>query len=102
MNSENEPINLIVVHPTYFGQIHKKKQKTKTKTWIGAMHGMTEGEKRRMLKESVSVKDTKIVDEITKEILGKANPVVQGNSSRILEEHMDIFLEKTPYGPPPH
>ena len=77
------------------------KTKTKIKARAGTAHGLAEGEKRRMLKESGPVKDTKTVEDIKKDMVKKADPKVKGELSKILEEYGDIFPEKLPYGPPP-
>ena len=36
-----------------------------------------------------------------KEMMEKAGRAVRRELSRVLEEYGDIFLEKSPYGPPP-
>ena len=71
------------------------------KTRAGIAHGLTKGEKCRMLKESGPVKDTKTMGDIKKEMLKKEDPRVKGELSKILEEYRDIFPGKLPYGPPP-
>ena len=65
------------------------------------MHGLTERKKRRMLKESGPVKDTKTEEDIKKDMVKKADPNVRGELSKILEGYGDIFSEKLPYGSPP-
>ena len=53
------------------------------------------------MKESGPLKDTKIVDDIKKDMVAKADPKVKGELFKILGEYKDIFLQKLPYGPPP-
>ena len=101
--NDKVPVYLAVIRPTDFEDVPQKRMKTKTKvkTWAGTAHGLTEGEKRRMLKESGPIKDTKTVEDMRKDMLKKADPKVKGELSKILEEYGDIFPEKLPYGPPP-
>ena len=81
--------------------IPKTNKKQKTKRRAGAVHGRTEGEKRRMLKESGPAKDTITVKDTMKDMVEKADRAVRGELSQILEEYGDVFPEKLPYGPPP-
>ena len=99
--SPDTPVLLAVVRPTSHDDIPKTKKKIKTKTRAGAMHGRTEGEKRRMLKESGPAKDTGNVKDTMKEMVEKADRAVRGELSQILEEYGDVFPENLPYGPPP-
>ena len=99
--SRDTPVLLAVVRPTSAEDITKTKKKIKTKTRAGAMHGRTEGEKRRMLKESGPTKDTVTVKDTMKHMVEKADRAVRGELSKLLEEYGDVFPEKLPYGPPP-
>ena len=73
------------------------KIKPKTKTRVEALHGLIDGEKCQMLKESGLVKHTKTVEDMKKDMVAKAYPKVKGELSKILEE---IFPEKLSFGPP--
>ena len=99
--STDTPVLLAVVRPITNEDIPKKNKKPKTKTRANAAHGRTEGEKRRMLKESGPAKDTTTVKDTMKEMVEKADRAVRGELSGILEEYGDVFPEKLPYGPPP-
>ena len=99
--SKDTPILLAVVRLIRNEDIPKKNKKPKTKTRAGTIHGRTEGEKRRMLKESGPAKDTTTVKDTMKDMVEKADRAVRGELSRILEEYGDVFPEKLPYGPPP-
>ena len=99
--STDTPVLLAVVRPITNEDIPKKNKKPKTKTRANAAHGRTEGEKRRMLKESGPAKDTTTVKDTMKEMVEKADRTVRGELSGILEEYGDVFPEKLPYGPPP-
>ena len=99
--SLDTPVLLAVVRPITNEDMPKTKKKSKTKIRAGAAHGMTQGEKRRMLKESGPAKDTTTVNDTMKEMVAKADRAVKGELSRVLEEYGDIFPEKLPYGPPP-
>ena len=55
------------------------------------MDGLPEGEKRGMLKESTLVKGTKMVDDIKKDMVAKADPKVKGGDvqdSRAVQGHL--------------
>ena len=56
--SLDTPVSLAVLRPITNEDVPKKNKKSKTKTRAGAALGMTQGEKRRMLKESGPTKDT--------------------------------------------
>ena len=52
-----------------------------------------------MLKESVLVKDYKMVEGIKKDMLAKVDPNMNVELFKILEEYGNIFLQKLPYEP---
>ena len=100
--SKDTPVLLAVVRPTRNEDIPKKIKKPKTKRRAGAVHGRTEGEKRRMLKESGPAKDNyHCKGYYRKAMVEKADRAVRGELSQILEEYGDVFPENLPYGPPP-
>ena len=74
--------------------------KSKTTNCVGVAYGMTEGGKHQILKESSSTKDTTTVKAMMQGMVGKVDPVVRGELSKILEAYCDIFPETLPYGPP--
>ena len=81
-----------------------KQTKTKTKRSrpkLAMTHGMTEGEKRRLMKETGPV-TTKIPAEIVIEThVQKADPAVRASLRGIFDDYRDLFPSKLPYGPPP-
>ena len=85
-------------------QLKQMKSKTKTKRSrpkLATAHGMTEGEKRRPMKETGPV-TTEILAEIVIEThLQKADPVVCAPLKGIFDDYRDLFPSKLPYGPPP-
>ena len=99
--SKDTPILLAVVRPIMNEDIPNTIKKSKTKRRVGAVHGRTEGEKRRMLKESGPAKDKITVKETMKDMVEKADRAVRGELSKVLEEYGDVFPENLPYGPPP-
>ena len=99
--SNDTPILLAIVHSKSIDERSPKQMKSTTKTRVGVIHGMAEGEKRRMLKKSGLAEDTTRVKETVKDMVDKADSVVgKGELSRMLEEYKNVFLENLPYGPP--
>ena len=94
--SLDTPVLLAVVRPIRNEDMPKTNKKSKTKTRADAAHGMTQGEKRWMLKESGPAKDTTTVKDTMKEVVEKADRAVRGELSRILEEYGDIFRKSYP------
>ena len=90
-----------IIRATADQNVPPKKSKTKSKARAGAVHGVTEGEKRRLAKETGPVtKDVPVTQVITEKIQ-QADPVVRARLQGILEEFRDVFPDKLPYGPPP-
>ena len=79
----------------------EKKSKSKSKSRAGAMHGMAEGEKRRLSKETGPVKEDLPVIEVMKTKIAEVDSSVQQQLKATLEEFQDVFPDKLPYGPPP-
>ena len=75
-NNTEQPMFLGMIRATET-QIHAKKVKSKSKTRAGAAHGMTEGEKRRLSKETSPVKVDLPVTEIIKTKVAEAETAVQ-------------------------
>ena len=94
--STGTPILLAVVRPTSNEDISKPNKKPKTKRRAGAVHGRTEGEKWRMLKESGPAKDTVTVKDTMKDMVEKADRAVRGELSQILAEYGDVFRKSYP------
>ena len=65
------------------------------------MHGMIEGEKRWLSKETGPVKEDLPVIEVMKTKIAKVDSSVQQQLKAMLEELQDVFPDKLPYGPPP-
>ena len=99
-NNTQQPMFLGMIRATEF-QIPTKKTKTKSKSRAGAAHGMTEGEKRRLSKETGPVKVDLPVTEVMKTKVAEAETAVQQQLKATLEEFQDVFPDKLPYGPPP-
>ena len=77
------------------------KKKTKSKAKAGVMQGMTEGEKRRISKETGPVKVDLPVVEVRRNKIAEANPSVQQQLKETLEEFQDVFPDNLPYEPSP-
>ena len=62
---------------------------------------MTEGEKRRLAKETGPVTKEESVQDIMKQKIQEVDPAVRGCLKGILSDYSDLFPDKLPYGPPP-
>ena len=99
-NNTKQPMFLGMIRATE-SQISEKKVKSKSKSRAGATHGITEGEKRRLSKETGPVKVDLPVTEVMKTKVSEVDPSVQQQLKATLEEFKDVFPDKLPYGPPP-
>ena len=79
----------------------KKLKSKKSKSKLGTAHGMTEGEKRHLMKETSPVTKEVPAETVIEEHIQKADLEVRGYLRRILEDYRDIFPSKLPYGSPP-
>ena len=79
----------------------KKLKTKKSKSKLGAAHGMTEGEKRRLIKEIGPVTKEIPAEVVMQEHIQKADPEVRASLRGILEDYRDFFPSKLPDGPPP-
>ena len=68
---------------------------------LATMHGMTEGEKRRLMKETGPVTTEILAETVIETHVQKANPTVRAPLRRIFDDYRDLFPSKLPYGPPP-
>ena len=85
-------------------QLKQTKPKTKTKRSrpkLASTHGMTEGEKRRLMKETGPVTIEILAETVIKTHLQKADPAVRAPLKEISDDYRDLFPSKLPYGPPP-
>ena len=73
----------------------------KSKATVASKKGMTEGEKRRLSKETGPVKKDIPVDEVIKMKMQETDEDVREQLKEVLEEYKDVFPDKLPYGPPP-
>ena len=78
----------------------KKLKMRKSKSKLGAAQGMTEGEKRRLSKEIVPMTKEILAEDVIKEHIQKADPMVRASLEGILNYYHNIFPSKLPYGPP--
>ena len=81
-----------------------KQTKTKTKRSrpkLVTAHGMTEGEKPRLMKETGPMTKEIPAETVIETHLQKADPVVPAPLRGIFDDYKDLFLSKLPYGPPP-
>ena len=74
-------------------------------SWSGVRNvtrkGMTEGEKRRISKETGPKKEFPSAAEIREKVIASAKPEFQDQLRKIVEEYKDVFPEKLPKGRPP-
>ena len=75
-NHKEQPMFLGMIRATEF-QMPAKKMKSNSKSKAGATHGMTEGEKRRLSKETGPIKMDLPVTEIMKTKIAKAETAMQ-------------------------
>ena len=81
-----------------------KQPKTKTKRSrpkLATTHGMTEGEKRRLMKEIGPMTTEIPVETVIETHLQKADPAMRAPLRGIFDDYKDLFPSKLPYGPPP-
>ena len=96
------PMYLGIIRGTDDWNVPPQKLKTKkSKSKLGTAHGMTEGEKRRLMKETGPVTKEISAEIVMQEHIQKADPEVRASLKGILEDYHDIFPSKLPYGPPP-
>ena len=85
-------------------QLKQMKPKTKTKRSrpkLATTHGMTKGEKRRLMKETGPVTIEIPAQTVIETHLQKADPAVCAPLRGIFDDYRDLFPSKLPYGPPP-
>ena len=91
-----------IIRGTDDWSVPPQKLKTKkSKSKLGAAHGMTKSEKRRLMKETGPVTKEVPAEVVMQEHIQKADPEVRASLRGILEDYRDIFPSKLPYGPPP-
>ena len=81
--------------------IELRKKKTKTKSKVGAAHGMTKGEKRRLAKETRLVTKEESIQEVMEQKIQEVDLAVRKCLQGILHDYSDTFPNQLPYGPPP-
>ena len=97
-NKSDLPMFLCLVRPT---KLPAKGKRGKTKAKAGAAKGQTEGEKRRLMKETGPVKEDVPIEEVIHKTVQEADADVREELKGILEEYKEVFPDKLPYGPPP-
>ena len=101
-NTTDCPMFLGIIRGTDDWDVRPKKLNSKkSKSKLGAAHGMTEGEKRRLMKETGPVTKEVPAETVIEEHIQKADPEVRACLRGILKDYRDIFPSKLPYGPPP-
>ena len=96
-NKSDQPMYLCVLRATELPNKPKKKPKSKA----GAAKGMTEGEKRRMSKETGPITKEIPIPEVIRMKVSEADESIREQLQETLEEYRDVFPDKLPYGPPP-
>ena len=105
-NSSDIPMYLGIIRSIDDFDMQLKQTKTKTKTKrsrpkLATAHGMTEGEKRRLMKEIGPVTTEIPAETVIETHLQKADPNVRAPLRGIFDDYRDLFPSKLPYGPPP-
>ena len=93
----DQPVFLCVLRATDFPVSGKKRPKARA----GASRGMTEGEKRKLAKETGPVVEEVPIEVMIQKKVEEADEVVREQLQQTLEEFKDVFPDKLPYGPPP-
>ena len=74
---------------------------TKSRSKAGAAKGLTEGEKRRIAKETGPITKEVPIDETIKNKVAEADQSVREQLQQTLKEFKDVFPAQLPYGTPP-
>ena len=69
---------------------------------VNSAHGMIEGQKRKINKDSGPKKNIISVRERAREILDNVAAIHRKSLGKKIQEHRDIFPEKLPKGTPPN
>ena len=77
------------------------RRKNRPRSKIGATRGMTEGEKRKIVKEIGPVTQDVPVETVIAQHVQNADEAVREHLQQTLEEFKDVFPDQLPYGPPP-
>ena len=103
-NSSDTPMYLGIIRGIDDFSMQLKQPKTKTRRSrpkLSTTHGMTEGEKRHLMKETGPVTTEIPAETVIETHLQKADPTVQAPLRGIFDDYRDLFPLKLPYGPPP-
>ena len=103
-NRTDTPMYLGIIRGIDDFDMQLKQTKTKTKRSrprLASTHGMTEGEKRRIMKETGPVTKEIPAETMIETYLQKADPAVRAPLRGIFDDYTDLFPSKLPYGPPP-
>ena len=99
----DEPVFLAVVR-TSDNFVHRGRR-NKTSLGYAAVHtthGMTEGQRRKINKESGPKKDIISVKEREKEVLNSVPREYRESLEKTIQKYRDVFPEKLPKGVPPN
>ena len=96
-NKTDSPMFLCIIRANINELPKKRKSKAKCKT----AKGQTEGERRRISKETGPVKQDVPVEDVIKKKVLEADSDVREDLEATLKEFKDVFPNKLPYGPPP-
>ena len=100
---DDEPVFLAVVRTS--DNFVPRSPKTKLSPGYAAVntaHGMIEGHRRKINKESGPKKDIISVKEREKEVLDSVSVVYRESLEKIIQKYRDVFPEKLPKGVPPN
>ena len=100
-NSSDTPMYLGIIRGIDDFSMQLKQTKTKTKRSrprLATAHGMTEGEKRRLMKETGPVTTEIPAETVIETHLQKADLAVRAPLRGIFDDYRDLFPSKLPYG----
>ena len=69
---------------------------------VNSAHGMTEGQRRKINKESGPKKNIISVKEREQEVLNSVPAVYRESLEKVIQKYRDVFPEKLPKGAPPN
>ena len=98
----DEPVFLAVVRASdSFVPRGSRNKRSPSYAAVNSAHGMTEGQRRKINKESGPKKNIISVKEREQEVLNSVPAVYRESLEKVIQKYRDVFPEKLPKGTPP-
>ena len=97
---EDHPIFLAIVRTNELSNKQRKRSQNRAAKFAAA-HGITEGQKRQINKQTGPKKDFTTVEEREQQVLDAVPQRHRKDLKSIIDAHKDVFPEKLPKGAPP-